>query len=109
MRERNSRRVLFKYLESISSEQVEELLLKHLLPGCTVFIDEFKSYYIVDSLGYGHFSVNHSDSVYALDLIHVSGGESFNRYLKTFLRIGIGNPFTLLVLQLLLELILRNV
>jgi len=85
-RERGSKRVLFKCLESVSSKQVEKFLLEHVTLNSTVFTDEFRSYRVVSSLGYEHFSVNHSDGVYALGSIHVNGCESFNWHLKTFLR-----------------------
>lgn len=85
VRRRDSRKVLFKALEDASSPSIA-CLARLTMEKATLYTDEFKSYDVLDKLGYEYFKVSHSRGSYALGPIHVNGCESCNWHLRTFLR-----------------------
>ncbi|MEM4692979.1 MAG: transposase [Nitrososphaerota archaeon] len=59
IRKRYSKKVLFKVLEDVSSPSIESMLALSV-ERPIVYTDEFRSYNVLDKLGYEHFKVNHS-------------------------------------------------
>jgi transposase-like protein len=66
-----------------SKEMLMGILCKYVEEGSTVFTDGNPSYNDLDSLGYNHYSVVHSDKIYVIGgYIHTNGIESVWRLPK---------------------------
>ena len=83
--ERRSNRVVFVARSEANSGVVAELLAKHVARGSTVYTDEFRSYRVVERLGYVHLTVCYSRGVWAIGPVHVSNCECWNWHLRAFL------------------------
>jgi len=83
--ERGSRKALFIAEESVSKKSVARVLVSRVERGNVVYTDEYKSYCVVNRLGYQRLSVKRGDKVYAVRPIHVNNCESANWHLRAFL------------------------
>ena len=68
--------VIAKVVASTARENVVGHITENVVPGTTVFTDQFRGYKSVGALGYDHWVINHSVE-YVLGFIHTNSIEGF--------------------------------
>lgn len=81
-----SRKCFLKFLPSRSREDLFRFLTEWVLPGSVVHTDCHRSYLTLSSLGFEHFTVNHSRNLVGPDGIHTNWIEGIFGCLKKLRR-----------------------
>ena len=67
MIERHSKRVLLSRVPNRKRETLLPITEQHILPGTTIYSDEFMPYHILNDCGFNHVRVNHLHNFVAPD------------------------------------------
>lgn len=61
---------------SMDSSKIEEVVISRISRGSVIMTDGFKSYGVLESLGYIHETVKHSEREYAKGDVHINNCEN---------------------------------
>jgi len=69
----------------VDGEIIAPLLSCRVGLGSAVYTDGFRSYRVVERMGFKYFPISHSLRLYAVGPMHVSSCECYNWHLHSFL------------------------
>ena len=85
--DRATKNVGFIIVKDRKKETLHALIQATVLPGTTIYSDQWASYKGLDQLGYVHKTVNHSEEFVSEDGIHINSLEHIHGELKAELKI----------------------